>query len=323
MPPITSIPPTILRDRHRLSPQQINMLCGKRVIGESREEKAEALDRVAEFLRLTDALVAARTAFIPLKGPLLSERLYGDPTVRFSHDLDILVKTDDIENAARVFTASGYAQMPPPIPEDLRRREKLIKYSHHISFIHPDIGQIVELHWRIMNRPWIGFTDIDTLLSENLSEYEFAGRKFTTLSVELELLYLIIHGGAHHWGRLKWLADIHRLIEIKFFRESKFITLTERLKAGRLVALCNWALRDYMPSARQLPCKADAPAYMVSSVQQAIAGESYHGPETITEILSNMRYAFSAYQGLPYKLKLAGTVVSNSLLSGRLRRALD
>ena len=323
MPAITSLSPETLRDRHRLSPQQINTLFGRKVIEESPEEKAVALERVAEFIRLTDALAASGTAFIPLKGPLLSERLYGDPTVRYSHDLDILVNNDCIKKAASVFAASGYTQLPPLMPEDFRGMKKQMKSNHHISFIHPGKGQIVELHWRIMNRPWIGFTDIDALLSENLAEHEFAGRRFIVPCMEFELLYLVIHGGAHRWGRLKWLADIQILLQTKVFSETKFKDLTERLKAGRLVALCNWALRDYMPSAMQMPCNAEAPAYMVRSVRHSITGEYYHGPQTIKEIVSNIRYAFSAYRGIPYKLKLAATIVSNSFLSGRLSRIID
>ncbi len=323
MSSITGIPPALLRDRHRLSPHQINMLYGRKVIEESRDEKTEALDRVAEFIRLTDALTEAGVAFIPLKGPLLSDRIYGDPTARYSHDLDILINEEDIEKAAGVFTASGYGKTAPSFPDDVSRRRSLIKYNHHLSFTHSDKSQIVELHWRIMNRPWMRFTDIDHMMRQNLAEHKFTGRKFTVLSFEFELLYLIIHGGAHHWGRLKWLADVHRMLETRMFSEVKFKDLTEKLEAGRLVALCNLALQDYMPSSGQLPCNAKAPAYMVRSVREAIAGDAYHGPQTIKEIVSNIRYALSAYRGLAFKLKLVCTVVSNSLLSGRLSRALD
>lgn len=323
MPLITVIPPVVLRNRHRLSPPQINLLYGSRIIEESREEKAEALSRVAEFLRLTDAVTAAGIGFVPLKGPLLSHQLYGDPAARYSHDIDILVEADDLETAARVLADSGYSQLPPLMLQDISRRRKLIKYNHHISFNHPGNSQIIELHWRLMNRPWLGFADIDGLLRENLTDYEFAGRRFTVFSPEFNLLYLVIHGAAHHWGRLKWLEDVHRLQNTKDFSDIKFIDLTEKLKAGRMVALYNRILAEYMKDAKLLPCSTKAPAYMISSVLRAIEGESYHGPETFSEILANLRYASSAYRGLLYKLKLAGTVVTNSLLSGRLSRFMD
>lgn len=323
MPGIASIPPEILRTRHRLSPLQINILFGRNIIEESRDDKAVALERVAGFLELTDALTRAGVGFIPLKGPLLSERLYGDPTARYSHDLDILVREEDIANAYRVLAASGYIPLSPPLPESSGRRKKKLKYNHHISYIHPDREQIVELHWRIMNRPWMGFSNIDGLLQDNLIEHEFAGRRFIVPAVELELLYLVIHGAAHRWGRLKWLADVHRLLEAKAFSETGFSDLTKILKAGRLVALCNEVLMEYFPKVKLLPCSARPSEYMLRSVRRAIASESYHGPATIAEILNNIRYALSAYPGLGYKLKLAGTVIGNSLLSGRLSRVLD
>jgi hypothetical protein len=45
-------------------------------------------------------------------------------------------------------------------------------------------------------------------LFPNLSQLSFAGRTFTVLNPELDLLYLVIHGGLHGFFRLKWLVDI-------------------------------------------------------------------------------------------------------------------
>jgi hypothetical protein len=48
---------------------------------------------------------------------------------------------------------------------------------------------------------------MNLIVSENLQEIVFSGRKFTILN-RLELLFLLLHGSRHGWERLKWLVDI-------------------------------------------------------------------------------------------------------------------
>jgi hypothetical protein len=50
---------------------------------------------------------------------------------------------------------------------------------------------------------------MNLIVSENLQEIVFSGRKFTILNRELELLFLLLHGSRHGWERLKWLVDIN------------------------------------------------------------------------------------------------------------------
>ena len=96
---ITDIAPDILKEHHGLSSQQINSIFGRTVTEEIFEEKTAALDRVAEFLRVTDAFSAAGIKYLPLKGPILSFRLYGDATLRQYSDLDILIEVAGVEQS--------------------------------------------------------------------------------------------------------------------------------------------------------------------------------------------------------------------------------
>jgi hypothetical protein len=121
---ITGIPPEILRSRHRLSAQQINTLAGGRVIEESYEEKAGTLVKVAEFIKVTDLLRAGRIDFIPLKGPLLSFRLYGDATTRRYGDLDILVDPSEVEKARVGLLAAGYKEYMVTWPGSVSGKKK-------------------------------------------------------------------------------------------------------------------------------------------------------------------------------------------------------
>ena len=85
-----------LRERHRLSHQQIDTLLGEDKSGEFINDKLKQFELVRHFLYITDKLRINNIPFISIKGPLLSLRLYGDPTVRISSDIDLLINKGQI-----------------------------------------------------------------------------------------------------------------------------------------------------------------------------------------------------------------------------------
>ncbi len=320
MPPITGIPPEILRDRHRLSSQQVNALFGRKVIEESLEEKAKALGKVAEFLKVTDALKEAGVSFVPLKGPLLSFRLNGDATYRYFRDLDILVDASAVTEAKEIIDSFGYQDCGPAWPSDRKMQHRTLTYSHHLALINPVNGQIIELHWRLMNTQWLNFRQTDNLIGNNITTADFAGRKFSVLNNELELLYLVIHGGLHRWGRLKWLADVHEYLKSQKINWEIFNEFSDSLKAGRLVALCNTMLAEFFPGGPLIPCSSSASKHMVGASFKTIAEDDYSGPETIREIMKNLPFGLAVYPGVSFKVRLLCGVVGNSIFHGRMSR---
>lgn len=89
--------------------------------------------------RLEDAGIRA----VPLKGPLLAEALYGDPGLRPSGDLDILVDPAQLDAAVDVVMANGYGPTT-----DLVWQEGLPLLHHGLPPERPDLPP-VDLHWRI------------------------------------------------------------------------------------------------------------------------------------------------------------------------------
>ena len=322
MPPITAIPPEILRDRHRLSSQQVNALFGRQVIEESLEEKAKALGKVAEFLKVTDALTAAGIRFIPLKGPLLSFRLYGDVTYRYFRDLDILIDASDIDGVRDILEADGYRAIERPWPEGIGARQRLLKYHHDIPFTHPDKQIMIELHWRLRHRQWPDVSEADRHVKNNLTSFPFAGRSFQTLNNEMELLYLVIHGGLHHWGRLKWLVDVCQYLKSQKINWDHFIGLSDSFNAGHLVALCNKILSEYFPGEALLPCTVTVPGYMVRFSEMRIKEADYVDNETWWDTLRRLRFSMAVYPGFSYRLRFVKSIIFDSGLSGRIGRLL-
>ncbi len=94
-------------------------------------------------VRLLAALEEAGIRALPLKGPLLGERLYGDIGARVSADIDLLVAEHDLVSAVEVVLALGYRRLLPRAPSDTTR--PLL----HEQLVHPSGLPAVELHWRV------------------------------------------------------------------------------------------------------------------------------------------------------------------------------
>lgn len=94
-------------------------------------------------IRLLAALEEAGIRALPLKGPLLGERLHGDPGARISADVDLLVAHEELRHAEAAVCTLGYRVEPPRGPRDAATPVL------HERLVHPDGLPDVELHWRV------------------------------------------------------------------------------------------------------------------------------------------------------------------------------
>jgi Uncharacterised nucleotidyltransferase len=90
-------------------------------------------------LRIATALEAARVANVPLKGPLLARELHGDPGMRWSRDVDILIARDDLGRAADALTPLGWR------PKFGQSTDPVL----HVALVHDAGLPDIELHWRV------------------------------------------------------------------------------------------------------------------------------------------------------------------------------
>ncbi|HMJ02843.1 MAG TPA: nucleotidyltransferase family protein [Conexibacter sp.] len=94
-------------------------------------------------VRLLAALGEAGIRALPLKGPLLGERLHGAAGARISADVDLLVAPGALPRAVDVVCGLGYRVEPPREPGDATAP------TLHERLVHPDGLPDVELHWRV------------------------------------------------------------------------------------------------------------------------------------------------------------------------------
>lgn len=70
--------------------------------------------RLHALVQIGTALAGNGIRMLSMKGPLLSMELYGDPSLRTSRDLDVMVAEEDIQWASEVLTGLGYKQETGP-----------------------------------------------------------------------------------------------------------------------------------------------------------------------------------------------------------------
>ncbi len=303
MPKIQVIPPEVLKNRHLLTSCQISHVFGYNIFPENFDEKVAVLDFVKEFLLLADAFNNAGVGFIPLKGPVLSYRLYGDSVSRHYSDLDILVNSRSVPAAIEVLTSLNYKAYCPEWPSKYQLQKILLKNSDSVTLINPVKSISVELHWRLLRASVVSFSRLEEIINNNLSQIKFGGRTFKVLSDELELLYLIIHGGHHWWRRLKWLTDITVFLKTKSPDWGHFYSLVKELKARRMVALCNAMLSEYFPEDPLIPSTFKEKKFMVRFSQRMIKSQEELTSDFFKRIFQSVCFELISFPSYRYKLR--------------------
>jgi hypothetical protein len=258
-----NLPREVLYHRHRLSHQQIDDLLGEKQHDLVLEEKIGQLNQLAQFLEITGALREAGIWFVSYKGPLLSYRIYRDATCRRFKDLDFLVRPGDIRKTIAVLGTFGFVSRSFTWPEPGHREKRLLLFMNQYTLHHPEKDLSIEIHWSLLKYPASRFKKLAATVEENLEQTVFAGQQFNQFSLEFELLHLVIHGGLHTWTRIKWLVDVHEIINRFRIDQKKFDTLVKQLNAERLAGLCNAMLGHYFPESEKLPADYPVPQRLV------------------------------------------------------------
>lgn len=140
-----------------------------------------------------------------LKGLAIGALAYGDPILRETSDLDLLVRRDDFARARAALVACGYR------PDVSARREEAYLREHHGFAFRSEKGD-VDLHWNLAHLFQRVPTDADALLERSL-RVPLGSGEVPTLSREDHLLQLATHGVTHCWRSLYLIADIAALLQ--------------------------------------------------------------------------------------------------------------
>lgn len=149
----------------------------------------------SELKGVLRAFHQSNIAAVPLKGPILAERLYGSSTLRASRDLDLLVSCADLPRAERVLSATGFS---PGIPDDYHRPWRRQSTT-------------LELHFDVENPLAFDFHIANALRRARPSTFQ--GEPCWLLAPEDELLFLCLHAVRHRFERLSLILDLQLAFE--------------------------------------------------------------------------------------------------------------
>ncbi len=180
-----------------------------RIRSDSLAIAASCLRSKALLVRALDAMAHRGVEPILLKGYGLAKRLYPDPLMRPTSDVDLLADSDQYRDAEQALVDISLRPTRLEPPKEAKKDHHAPNFWGHEKWFSGDAG-LVELHWR----PLSGFgTAIGARGAfARRRESELEGRRVHYLSAEDELVYLAAHASKHLLGRLSWLYDIKLLI---------------------------------------------------------------------------------------------------------------
>jgi hypothetical protein len=176
-----------------------------------RENAVRALALIAESQRAWSLLQGAGINALIVKGPLLSKRYYGDYAIRHAGDVDLLVAPQQASDADRVLRQRGYTRTKPVKELSPKRLDLYLRTQHEFGYRSPQGDTLVELHWRYSDSRSLSpyaFAEI----WERSTRLHVAGQELAVPCTGDVFIHLAIHGAADGWSRLKWIADLPRVL---------------------------------------------------------------------------------------------------------------
>lgn len=189
-----------------------------------------SLANAAELLAILNLFDQAMIPAMPFKGVVLAAAIYQDLAARTAGDLDLIINQRDLQRASAILFERGF--------------DLTIPDRHEYRFERESDGMIVELRWKLdltyqrfhtnLGMHWVWPHHPSVIL---------AGARVPSISPEINLLALCMHGSKHIWSRLLWICDVAQLIAsvpdldwIMIVEESKRTGLERTLALGVLLA---------------------------------------------------------------------------------------
>jgi hypothetical protein len=189
---------------HGAPPQLVEELAGI-----ARGQAVAALRRLAIARELVNRLSDLGIPSIVLKGPTLAQDAFGDVGARDDRDVDLLVTEQRLPEVIDVLSAQGLAFAENPRRSTITREilEDPIRRGRFAEAEFADNNTAVDVHWRLTRNPYLLPTRIGTPRL-----IDAGGTTLPALPMPDAFFYAMVHGTAHGWFRLKWIADVAGLI---------------------------------------------------------------------------------------------------------------
>ncbi len=263
--------------------------------GLERKARAQAARNLLLVARLGEIVRAADERGLPLvcfKGPALAAQIYGNPAVRASTDLDLIVPHRELPAVAAMLSGLGYC---PHQPQRLTRRRWVpgeYVFTRARADFHLEVH--TERTLRHFPRP--------LPLAELLGRCErvcAGGASLPVFSPEDTLVLLAVHGAKDFWARLIWACDIAALVSGDGFACELALERARRWGCLRMTLLALAVAVRTLPAA--LPGWVEPRLSEHTGVQPLAAQLLESAPRgTLQQVLYRWRLADGPTQGLAY-----------------------
>ncbi|HHT9118029.1 MAG TPA: nucleotidyltransferase domain-containing protein, partial [Candidatus Hypogeohydataceae bacterium YC38] len=206
--------PLLFQHLSRLNAKEIQeeVLWGLKTFTLSNEKRCLSLQK--ELFGLLDFLQRQGLRVLPLRGVILSQELYGGPTLRVVRDIDLLVPRGEAVRALRLLRELGYKLEV----DDAFFERFILPVNHAIIMVRESQGGSfpVDLHWELVFPPF-GVPPLPQVFWEEGVEGAYcntpllSGRKVLSTRPEWTLLFLALHVYHHRFARVNDLADLNEL----------------------------------------------------------------------------------------------------------------
>jgi hypothetical protein len=195
-----------------------------------------------------------------LKGVALGTLAYRILGVKQAWDIDLLIARESAPEATRILQKAGYERTLPgsEVSDDLF--QQWLSFCKESLWTHQASGIVVELHTALVDNPYL--LPSISVHSQTQSVKVAPGVELPTLENDELFAYLCVHGGAHAWARLKWLADVAALLrqvgpeEVeRLYRKS--LTLGAGRSSGQALLLCSRFLSLQLPLGLEQELRGD------------------------------------------------------------------
>jgi hypothetical protein len=205
--------------RHRIQGLVWNCLNGLDVslppaVGQALSEDArlvaeQGLRAASESAELLLTLTQAGAAPLFVKGLTLGKLAFGNPFLKMSLDIDLLVPAETVAIAAAELERRDYRLAIPPVPPRSPAFGRWHRARKESAWQRAD-GSIVDLHSRLADNDRL-IPGIGPASPWQIVEI-LPGIRLPTLATEELFAYLCVHGASSAWFRLKWIADLAGLL---------------------------------------------------------------------------------------------------------------
>ena len=136
--------------------------------------------------------------------------MYGDISLRPAGDIDLLIRPEDLSRIKQAVRELDYTPH-----DDLSAAEEraYLQSGYECAFDSQAGRNLLEVQWAIQPRFYAVDYDMQALF-RRAATVSVAGHAMKTPSPEDQLLILSIHAAKHVWGRLIWLCDIARILQL-------------------------------------------------------------------------------------------------------------